>query len=76
MKPCSIFTSKENTVCYPQAELASKCPITFIDVVGEAEAKDASKRGEVDMIKLSNDMAIIFSKKKDSLPITSVKVEN
>ena len=68
--------SAENTVCYPPAEHNFKCPITYINIVGENEAKSAEKRGEVSMLKLNNDMAIVYSKKTDSLPVTTIKVEN
>ena len=68
--------SAENTVCYPAAEHNFKCPITYINIVGESEAKAAEKRGEVTMLKLTNDMAIVYSKKTDALPVTTIKVEN
>ena len=68
--------SAENTVCYPPAEHSFKCPITYINIVGESEAKAAEKRGEVSMLKLKNDLAIVYSKKTDSLPVTTIKVEN
>ena len=35
--PCSDATSPENTVCYPQAETAAKCPITEIKIVNQSE---------------------------------------
>ena len=43
--PCSTITSIENTVCYPQDQHATQCPITFMEIVDEATG-DAKKSDE------------------------------
>ena len=74
---CSMNANAENTVCYPQSEHATSCPITYINILGQNDAAAAQKRGEVEApIKLSNDLALVYSKKTNSLPITTIRVEN
>ena len=36
-KPCSSKTSDENTVCYAEADHASKCPITGLKFVKKTD---------------------------------------
>ena len=37
-KACGMLMSAENTVCYPQEEHASSCPITHIDIIEKNDA--------------------------------------
>ena len=72
-------TTAENTVCYPVEDHATMCPITFIDVMGEAEAKQYELPqyvGDYHVVRLGTDQALVYGKNVNSLPITSVRVES
>jgi len=64
-----------NVVCYPASEHQAKCPITSIDVVSLETAKALEQKG-YQSSPLWDDLALVFSKTTDSLPITSIRVEH
>ena len=65
--------SRENVVCYPSAQHAEKCPITYMNIMSDNEVK---KRSDLSFVKLQSDLNIVYSKKTDSLPITSMRIED
>lgn len=73
--PCSSKTSIENTVCYAEQDLKSKCPITSIDVVSDHDSAGLVGKG-YESTNMDGDHVIVFSKDEDSLPITTIKIEN
>ena len=76
---CSMDTTAENTVCYPAEEHSTKCPITSINVMGENEAKaydSPQAAGKFHTLRLDGDHTLVYGTSANSLPITSVKVEN
>jgi len=71
--PCNPKSSLENTVCYPPSDLDSVCPITYIDIV---TASKGHKDDDYESVSFTGDKQIIFSKSVDSLPITTIRLEN
>ena len=76
-KPCSSNTSLQNTICYPPEDLDSSCPITDIDIIemSGAETKKKSRNNGDNVIQLDSSHAITYSKDRDSLPITTIIVD-
>ena len=73
-KPCSSKTTIDNTVCYPEADIDSSCPITDFKFVASSEKKTYSDRGYT-TIELSggpkDQNLFVYSKTAtDNLPIT------
>ena len=68
--------SPENTVCYPPNDHKEKCPITSIDFVGGDAIKSYESKSDYKVLKLSFDQALVYSKSTNSLPITTIRIEN
>ena len=68
---CSSATSAENTVCYPDDEKESKCPITSM----RFELTSGIDSSAATAIRVSDEYSLVFSKSSaDSLPITSTQM--
>lgn len=73
---CSDATSPENTVCYPNEELADSCPITQILFVDSADIEQYEDTTTYSVVKINVAQYIVYSKTStDNLPITSTSVE-
>ena len=75
-EPClGEKSSPENTLCYPPEDLDSDCPITHIDVVSDSESATYAANGYRTAL-LSSGQSVVYSTQRDSLPVTSIKIEN
>jgi len=75
--PCSNSTDPENTICYPQDQLASKCPITETLFVKENQiAKYQNDTATYRVQEVGVGEYFVTSKNStDSLPITKTVLE-
>ena len=60
--PCNKETRSEYTICYPPTEHLQKCPITQINIVGEAEAKSLVAQGGYQSVSIGYDQVLVYSK--------------
>lgn len=79
-KACSPKTTIDHTVCYPEADIDTNCPITDLKFVASSEKKAYSNKG-YEAIALSGGAKeqnlFVYSKTAtDNLPITSTRVES
>ena len=84
-EPCSEDTSPENTVCYPKDQHSEACPITeilFVDSIQEVykyQSLDTSVTVKPFLYEDSkgskSNMYLVYSKKKDNMPIIATTVE-
>ena len=72
--PCNKNASPENMVCYPPGDLEVMCPITAIDIVKTRDLKSYEQRG-YKAVMLEGERYVVYSKREDSLPITTIKIE-
>ena len=73
--PCSTFTSKENTVCYPTADHVASCPITEM-FVADANFNDTAYTILTFREDDFDQRHLVYSKNlSDNLPLTTFKLD-
>lgn len=73
-QPCQQNSVASETLCYPQNEIATSCPITDFKIVEQTAVDSFTSQG-YESVTYNSSASIVYSKQVPQLPPTTVKVE-
>ena len=75
--PCSNVAHPDNIVCLPWEDHKDECPLTFFDIMRTDDAMKKYKgKSGYKIMTMTYDMAIVTGRQTDSMPITSIRIDN